>query len=599
MRFIKISIENFCSIDAMEFDLADQGLVVVSGKNEDTETASSNGSGKSTAVVDSICWALFGQTSKGGTADSVLPGGNGKGARVAVEFQIGKDTYSVARHRKHKTNASKTIILKNGEDISKATAADNDKQLAEILGISFDTFLYTTILGQGLMFRFSQLTDQNRKEILESVAGSAVYENARIAAREDAKKYSDQARTLDSLLVQTQNSLNQAGSMWKSIFESSANASQQYHNAIAAIDYDISTTQQQLDAVEANLAILNMENSAPAAETIKMFKDTEDRALTSMLEASSAVNEARSRVQRATTALSLLGGVGALCDRCGSQITETHLASEHALRSQELEDAQKDYQEKVSKHQAAQTIQGQIAAQLRELQQKEQAYNLNKQSAENSHRSLTARIAELEKSKSRVTQPDFSESLAKAEKACTDYATKIAEFKEQLVKVNSEKDAAEFWVSGFQDIRVASIDNLLSFLNARLEHYCKILCGDDLKVSLSHNDKGKIDMIVSSAGGTYLSLSGGEKDRADIVTAFALHDLASQCTNWHSNLLVLDEIAVFVDETGIDRLMKLVSEKLDRVDTCFMISHNPIFAGYGDSSICIVKKGGKSRLETA
>ena len=65
------------------------------------------------------------------------------------------------------------------------------------------------------------------------------------------------------------------------------------------------------------------------------------------------------------------------------------------------------------------------------------------------------------------------------------------------------------------------------------------------------------------------------------------------------NVLVLDEVAVFVDDAGIERLMRLVAEKLDRVETCFLVSQNPEFKGFADTTWTVVKEEGVSRLEVA
>lgn len=626
MKFLNVSIENFCSIGEAAFSLSDQGLVVVTGKNKDAESSSSNGSGKSTLVVDSICWALFGKTTKGGTADSVTPGGKGKGTCVAVEFQVGDSTYKVSRHRKHKTNASKTVLTRDGVDISKATADDTEKLLAEILGITFDTFLYTTILGQGLMFRFSQLTDQNRKEILEGIAGAAIYETARTVAREDARNKASQVMASKAAIEQLENSVRQQTNTAQNLANQQAQADQDYlirqgqadrewldKQHLADLEFNDKQAQfdSQINQLTSQLVILESvpPPAGPDAQLISTFRETEQKAKETVYILGSKIQVAQSQLDAAEAHLRKMGGLGAECDRCGSSLTQEHMAAEIAERTAAIDAAKANKSTLLDQHAVAGRTHKGISDQLSQLQQQEQMAARAFQTNQNEISRLKMQLSSLETSKKNLVKQTYTKNVFTRNdytQAIQQVWAQLEQAKNQIIGkitdsafLTSQQEAADFWTTGFQEIRVAAIDNLLSFLNSRLAHYCEILCGTDIKVSLAHTDKGKIDLQVTTQGGTYLSASGGEKDRIDIAVAFALHDLACQCTNWHSNLLVLDEIAVFVDDAGIDRIMKLVNEKLDRVDSCFLISHNPVFAGYGDHTWTAVKEGGVTKLETS
>ena len=58
MYFGKLSIKNFLVIGEAEVDLHNCGLTLIEGRNEDDESANSNGAGKS-SLVDALCWCLY------------------------------------------------------------------------------------------------------------------------------------------------------------------------------------------------------------------------------------------------------------------------------------------------------------------------------------------------------------------------------------------------------------------------------------------------------------------------------------------------------------------------------------------------------------
>jgi DNA repair exonuclease SbcCD ATPase subunit len=58
----------------------------------------------------------------------------------------------------------------------------------------------------------------------------------------------------------------------------------------------------------------------------------------------------------------------------------------------------------------------------------------------------------------------------------------------------------------------------------------------------------------------------------------------------------MDEIAVHVDAKGVERLMGVVESLVGNVESVFMISHNPVFDGYGDKNMVVTRRGGYSSI---
>lgn len=286
-------------------------------------------------------------------------------------------------------------------------------------------------------------------------------------------------------------------------------------------------------------------------------------------------------------------------------MTVEHMEKETHVRTAEVEKIKAELASAVAVRDRGSAMHHAISKQLGDVQKAERDYLTavsdlqNRRNIAIRNRDLCASgCASLRDRIKAIVPADYSSSIASAQAKIKELEKTAAAKEVALQNLKSEADAVQFWAEvGFQELRVKAVDALLVFLNARLAHYAQTIMGKDISVSLSHTDKGKIDLQVTSAGASYQSASGGEKDRIDVCIAFALLDLARQCTQWSSNILVLDEIATFVDASGVDRIMRAVTELMDQVESSFVISHNPVFEGYGDKVWTVIKEAGVSRLE--
>jgi len=597
MQFLSIDIENFCSIAHIQYEMEKEGLVIVEGDNRDIESATSNGAGKSTAIVDALCWCLFGVTAKKTATDQVLPQGKGKGTRVALTMKLddGK-TIVVTRHRKHPEGNNSLRVTTDGVDVSRATTPDTEKLLKQLLRVDQDTFLYTTVLGQGLSHRFSVLTDQGRKEILEAIAGVGVYEAARIRAREcakDAKSRLDRAegeimsltQALESVRRQVQQAEQQRDSVAATI-ESKRVELQSKKTAAEQQKQYLETVQMpNTDAQEAQQAAFSR------AETLAFNQWREKVALNQ--EALVYWNHARKHAEE-------LGKIhtDVPCYACGTMVTGPALEAEKARRNGIATDAHAKIAPAEAEELAIKQRYDAVVVKLNELREQVTAAksrrtviaaNISQVTSTISH--CDAQLVQLQ-----ASRDPHDADVAAAQKRLEETEASYLSANEKVAMLTQEHGVYEWWQTGFNQIRVKAIDVTLGFLNSRIKNYCQTLTDGEVQAFLLYDDKGKLNLTITTHGGTYASASGGEKTRADLAIAFALHDLASSRADFSSNILILDEVASELDSAGIERLMRLVADKLDRVSTCFFISHNPIFRAYADKTWVIVKSGGISSL---
>ena len=91
----------------------------------------------------------------------------------------------------------------------------------------------------------------------------------------------------------------------------------------------------------------------------------------------------------------------------------------------------------------------------------------------------------------------------------------------------------------------------------------------------------------------YEVLSGGEKQKVDVIIQLAIRDMLCKFLNFSSNILVLDEITDSLDITGSQKMFNLISTKLNDVEAVYIVSHHQDFEIPVDSEITVVKGSDK------
>lgn len=161
-----LNMTNFLGVqDTVTFDfggLPRGSLAFVVGRN---------GAGKST-ILEAMTWCQFGRCVRGGLAvNDVVNDVVGRDCEVSLEFSNG---YTITRYRKHKVGGNRVVVSLRGavqtqleKDNPRATQAAID----ELLGIDFDTYIRTVVLGHESAAGFLSSTALQRRELIESALG--------------------------------------------------------------------------------------------------------------------------------------------------------------------------------------------------------------------------------------------------------------------------------------------------------------------------------------------------------------------------------------------------------------------------------------------
>jgi DNA repair exonuclease SbcCD ATPase subunit len=136
-----------------------------------------------------------------------------------------------------------------------------------------------------------------------------------------------------------------------------------------------------------------------------------------------------------------------------------------------------------------------------------------------------------------------------------------------------------------RDFRGFLLSSVIAFIDRKSKEYSQEVFGtSELDFKLDGNN---ID--ISYCGKSFENLSGGEKQRVDLIIQFAVRDMMSQYLSFTSNIIVLDEIFDNLDIKGTTNVLNLISKKLNDVESIFIISHNESLKIPYDDIITVIK----------
>ena len=86
----------------------------------------------------------------------------------------------------------------------------------------------------------------------------------------------------------------------------------------------------------------------------------------------------------------------------------------------------------------------------------------------------------------------------------------------------------------------------------------------------------------------YENLSGGEKQKIDLIIQFSIRDMLLSQLNFTCNLLVLDEVFDGLDTIGCNRVIDMISNLSD-VKNVFIVTHRKDLSIPCDKEVIVVK----------
>jgi len=121
-----------------------------------------------------------------------------------------------------------------------------------------------------------------------------------------------------------------------------------------------------------------------------------------------------------------------------------------------------------------------------------------------------------------------------------------------------------------RDFRGYLLSNVITYIDARAKTYAEdVFNTQDISFKLEGNN-----ILITFQSKDYENLSGGEKQKVDLIVQFSIRDMLSEYMNFSSSILVLDEIFDNLDSTGCEKVINMISKRFSDINSIYIISHH-------------------------
>ena len=594
IQFKKVIIHNFGSYGHAELDLHNRGFCLVSGQNLYTkDNALSNGSGKS-FLWSAICYALTGETINGIKTNLKNINTEDPDCYVQIDFMYNKDLYSLARTIAPKSDLK---IFKNDADLSGKGIRESEKKLQELLpDLTKDLVASTIIIGQGMPNKFSSFSPSGRKELLEKLTKSDFMVEdlkTRIAIRQQelsvkAREFEDsllvnktQLNSYLSKLEQLKNQIaNQQRPDFDTLISDQSTKILAVQRVIAEIESNMQALESQVDELNKKLITISEEKAQVSAEELAAYtasytklsgeKTATDLNITSLKK---EINKLKNIVDTCPTCGQHLPNV----NKPDTSQQEAQVADLNTLLKEielKITNCNKQHQEYVEQINSAfnneiTELTNLVTKTKQDLLTTRSAYNNNltvlettkatynnliydKQNWDNHVQKQQNEINQLEADVANLTNIIAITSISKDE---FDQRLSIIKKMDSLIR---------------RDFRGYLLTNIINYIDTRAKEYCTtVFSTNELSLCLNGNS-----LDITYCGKPFDGLSGGEKQRVDLIIQLAIRDLLNSYLGLSANILVLDEVTDFLDKKSCQAVMQLLEKELKTVESVFIISHH-------------------------
>ena len=590
LQFNRIHLHNFFSFEDTELDLRNMGYAMVSGKNmRSVDNSQSNGSGKS-SIFNGIFYALTGETSQGlkNKIENIYSDPND--CWVELDLNVNDDHFII---RRIKTPYSNMQIYMNDVNISGKGIKESTKVLSEYIP-DLNSMLIGSIiiLGQGLPYRFADNHPGGRKELLEKLTKSDYL----IQTIRDKLDYRQQElrlllRTHEDTSVSIDTQINIYEGQLKrfndeleeyKVYENIDKRLEEIHIGISDCLSNMGRFSSEKSKYEKKLNDFNNTRTESLnGYYTQLEKDTAElRGEIDKLKSSSI--SLRTEIRTLEDEIKRLDSVVDVCPTCGQKLIGVHKVNTTSqknvlsLKNIQLNNIELNLKTKEDEYKK-----------FCDESKKSFDETLKSLSDENETNLTSFKDYDLKLNKVNKTYNDLLKEELKLKNMLENY-NKIKQgvntSKNKLRSLYRDKDEITKNISSDnehlqviqslitltkREFRGILLENVIKYMNDKMKQLSKIVFNNEL-LSFELNEN-YIDIMYD--GKYYESLSGGEKQKIDIIIQLTLRELLSNQLNVHSNILVVDEIFDNLDAVGCQGILNLISN-INDIESVFIISHH-------------------------
>ena len=607
--FESISLKNFMSFKEAYVNLNRNGYILVEGINNNVEdSAKSNGSGKS-SLFSGICWCLTGETISGAkeVSNIYLKGKT----EVQVKFTFDSHSYTITRTR----NPSNLFIEVDGVDKSGKGIRDTQKILEEYLPQVTSSLINSVIiLGQGLPQRFTNNTPSGRKEILEKLSNSdfmitdikeklsvrkSTLEDSRNSTNNNISELQGSISTLNTLLNMYINNLNDLSS------------SGDYELQIDKINLNIQKLKEDIESYETAKSetetLLN--NCVLSSEKLSSEYKLEQSKLKLIdtKELEEEITSINFDIKTTSNKISEIDSISDVCPMCGQKLhnvvkpDSTSLKENLAVLKERYSELQVSLNESNKYNIELQNSldleyadrQKELSTSIEALQADIINYNNSLTTNNSMLISESENLAKLQTKLNELenTKQHLKNEIENTKKCISDNTDKINDLRLTVDDISARLEIiSKMNTLVKRDFRGYLLSNIIQFISTKSKYYSnKVFGTDKLDFKLDGNN-----ILISYDNKEYELLSGGEKQKVDVIIQLSIRDMLCKYLGFSSNIIVLDEITDSLDSKGCQNIFNLISSELGDVESIYIISHHTDELNIPcDDTITIIKDNNK------
>lgn len=582
MRLKKIKNKNFCSFEDAELELLQNSsdknaIYLIHGINkditDDSPEETSNGSGKSTIIGESVTFNLFNRPLRGDKKKSKIDQlikrqditntvkGKSKGSVLfnEVEYFVNDDILTITKTKKKDSTSASTEVKLNGEDKSKRLRSLTNDDIIEFIGIPYDVFSQTIASyadnGNFIDMNFTQRIDLFKKiiniEFMDDIYDKIDKSNKKFIEKiRDIEWNIDRKKELISLMNKNKDDMkkyveDKIEDLKKELKQNDNRKKElkdvkEYENKIEEIDEKIEKVKESINSIN---NIINTNNKEITNINNKITKITKLRETT--------------------------------CSQCGQVVSGDYVDTQVQELKNQLDIYEKS--NKVANDQLKMLNDGTI--------EKYQADKKNVQNIINEMQRLSISISSVE-------QRIKNEIKAK-EKELQNInpvdTIGITNAEEEVVELGNEKDKLDYlmkYSKPMKDLfspksvmRSAIYNKYVALVSDLFSHYISRLYNNELLSYVTINDDGEIDIVIikNDQEISYWTLSSGEKARFTLAMFLALFNFVQCVANNPPSFLILDEPFEHMDIQGHKLAVQVINEIYSEMGVdIFIISHTDV-----------------------
>jgi DNA repair exonuclease SbcCD ATPase subunit len=570
--FEKIRFKNILSFGNTwtEIFLNSSPVTLIQGKN---------GSGKSAAILDTICFALFGKPFRKINKPQLVNFRNRKEMLVEIYFTKNEVPFLIRRGQ----NPQVFEIYKNGELLNQtATIRDYQDWLEKnVLQFDYNAFTQIVILGKATFVSFMRLSLDQRRKFVENILNLNIFSimsEIQKGALTQLKERIDQIKN-QIKITKERKSIHETyiRNLKKDLTKKQTDDENLIKNELKAIEKELRAIDKKIESLHKKKNDIDLENKSNFEFKIHRTNELILKARVKLSDVKKIVEFFENHEHCPTC-------FQAIPQEAKISYIDTNTKSQKELTEiiEKLHKELEKFTEKLRLIERLNAENSQINKSIDEL-----LYSKN------------ALISQKDKISNQKT-PDVSHLEKRIEEEETKLEAITKEYEEQLTVRGNLLDDFEYYElvaamlkdSGIKKVILSKfmpqINSLINTNLRKLGFSVKLVFNEDFSETILSRG---IDEL------SYFNYSEGEKLRIDLAILMAWRDVARLKNNMYTNLMIFDEILdSSLEKDGIEAFLQMLGDSSDM--NVFFITHNPdkMISHKIKEYLFFEKQGGFSKL---